>query len=630
VKKDHDGAIEIYDRGRFFTFTGRPLNGSPLQIEEHQHDVERLYELVAGSKNGKPQPIADKIPHGTQHNTLVSLAGSMRRRGMGFEEIFAALKEVNWLRCEKPGPEENIRRIAESACRNWKPDPNADVLTAKRDSQRASEHPGSAVPPLLYQPYTDTGNGERLAALHGRDIRFCLETKKWLAYDGRRWKTEDNRRVKRLAKLTMRLMYAQAADVEKPDVREIAEKHARKSESAAAINAMLACAECEDGISVSAADCDRQPFLLNLLNGTMDLKTGELFAHRREDLITKLVHFNYEPTAECPLFLRFIYTIMGGSPEASEAENERAGRMVEYLPKCFGHALTGDVSEKAVFCFFDTKGKGNNGKTTLLEIIRFILSEYSAQVLIDSLMAHQSRESNASLSDLADLRAARFVTTSESEEGQRLAVAKLKYLTQGMGEIKTCRKYENPIKFPATHKMFIDSNHKPVIRGGEQAIWNRLKPIPFTVTISADQMDKGLLQKLKAEAEGILAWMIEGCRRWLSEGLGDPPEVTAASIAWQAESDRFPAFLMEKCIFTPDAWVAIAHLWPAYQNWCEVNGEKFTLAKTAFDERLSGLACHQGKRDNGAVRAWIGIRFRTQDDDREEAQRDNGTTRDTK
>src|SRR5262249_10768729 len=154
----------------------------------------------------------------------------------------------------------------------------------------------------------------------------------------------------------------------------------------------------------------------------------------------------------------------------------------------------------------------------------------------------------------------------------------------------------------------------------EKAIWNRLKPIPFTVTILPDEMDKGLLEKLKSEAEGILAWMVEGCRRWMKEGLGDPPEVSEASLAWQAESDRFPEFLTEKCVLARDVWVPTALLWPAYQNWCEVNGERFTLAKTAFDERLVDLGCRPGKKDNGTVRVWIGLRFRTQDDDREEAR----------
>jgi P4 family phage/plasmid primase-like protien len=486
----------------------------------------------------------------------------------------------------------------------------------------------TGVPDLLHQPYTDSGNAERLVALYGRDIRFCPEMKKWLFWDGKRWNTGDTRRVKMLAKRAMRLMYAQAAEMadsnpSKAEIKKAAERHARASESAKSINAMLSCAEYEDGISVSANDLDQSAFLLNFLDCTFDLKAFEKRPHCREDLITKLVHFNYNPAAPCRLFLEFLHKIMGSG--------ERAARMIGYLHKCIGSALTGDVSEKAVFCFFDTKGNGNNGKTTLLEIVRFVIEEYSAQILIDSLMAHHSRESSASLSDLADLRGNRYVTTSESEEGQRLAVGKLKYLTAGMGKIKTCRKYENPITFPATHKLFIDSNHRPVIRGAEKAVWNRLKPIPFTVTISPNEMDKGLLEKLKGEAEGILAWLVEGCRRWLKEGLGDPPsEVTEASAAWQAESDRFSVFLEDRCTLAAEAWAPTSQLWPAYQNWCEANAEKFILAKSSFDERLQALGCRQRKRENGTVRVWMGIRFRTPDEAREDTKRDNGTEGDAK
>ena len=129
------------------------------------------------------------------------------------------------------------------------------------------------------------------------------------------------------------------------------------------------------------------------------------------------MHFDYRSDATCPEFMRFLHRIMGDNPEGDP--NERAERLVKYLQKCFGYSLTAVVSEKVVFCFF---GSGNNGKTTLLETIRFVLTEYSAQVLIDSLMTHNTRESNTSIADLADLRGARFVTTSEAEEGQRLAV----------------------------------------------------------------------------------------------------------------------------------------------------------------------------------------------------------------
>ena len=147
---------------------------------------------------------------------------------------------------------------------------------------------------------------------------------------------------------------------------------------------------------------------------------------------------------------------MGVTENSGLGELERAERLVRYLQKTFGYAITGEVSEKAVFCFF---GPTDAGKTTLLETIRYPLAEYSHQILIDSLMVRHNQETNNSMADLADLRGSRFVTTSEGEDGQRLAQAKLKYLSAGMGKIKTCRKYENPITFEATHKLFLDSNY---------------------------------------------------------------------------------------------------------------------------------------------------------------------------
>jgi putative DNA primase/helicase len=403
-------------------------------------------------------------------------------------------------------------------------------------------------------------------------------------------------------------MYVQALAINDKQARENAERHARNSESAKSITAMLTCAEYQEGIPVLADQLDRDPYLLNCLNGTLNLRSGLRRKHRREDLITKLVHFDFDPQTKCPLFLEFLYRIMGASSDASLAELERASRLVSYLQKCFGYSLTGDVSEKVLFILF---GSGNNGKTTLLEAIRFVIAEYSTQVLIDSLMRYHSRESNASLADLADLRGARLATTSEAEEGQRLAVGKLKYLSQGMGKIKTCRKYENPMEFTATHKLFLDANHKPVIQGAEKAVWNRLKPIPFTVTIPDDEIDKGMLEKLKGEAPGILAWQVEGCQRWKSEGLGDPPEVAEASAAWRAESDRFPAFLEEKCVLSKTEWVRIRELWSAYLSWCAENHER-GIPRTSFDERLESLGCKKGIRFNGTVRAWIGIQLRTE------------------
>jgi len=353
--------------------------------------------------------------------------------------------------------------------------------------------------------------------------------------------------------------------------------------------------------------------LLNCLNGTLDLRTGELQEHRREDYLTKLVHFEYNPDAECPLFLKFLGEIMGNSPEASESDLDRSDRLVDYLQTALGYSLTGDVSEKAVFCLF---GDGSNGKTTLLETIAFVIREYTSQVLIDTLMIKKF-ESNNSLADLADLRGARFVTTSEGEEGQRLAEAKVKYLSAGMGKIRTARKYENFIEFQASHKIFMDSNYKPVVRGQDSAIWNRLKAIPFTVTISDEQKDEELHTKLQGEAEGILAWLVKGCLRWKKEGLGEPPEIQATSKDWREEMDPLKDWIEDECWLGDELWVTSSNLWNAYKKWTEANGEH-PFGRRKFGDRLKVLGCTASRR--GGPRSWSGIALKKDPNDPEQSE----------
>lgn len=447
---------------------------------------------------------------------------------------------------------------------------------------------------FMYFGFNDSGNAERFLALFGQDVRYCPAFKKWLVWDKRRWVIDDLGLATKRAKEAMIQFFCQAVRAGSKD----AEKFAKGSLNATRIKGLLEMAMCELPIDVKSLDTHH--YLLNCLNGTLDLTTGELREHRRQDFITKLVHFDYKPDAECPLFTGFIHEIMGASPDSSESELRRSSGLVDYLHKAFGYSSTGDVSEKAIFCCF---GDGNNGKTTLLETIAQVLAEYSSQLVIDTLMTKRF-ESNNSSADIADLRGARFVTTSEGEEGQRLAEAKVKYLSAGMGKIKTARKYENHIQFQATHKLFMDSNHKPVVRGVDNAIWNRLKAIPFNITIPKDRIDKGMLEKLLGEAEGILAWIVEGCLRWQKEGLGEPPEVVETKKGWREEMDLLKDFVEDRCVVKEGTQCKSSELRMAYEDWAKKNGET-VLSSKWFANRLKVLGCESGKI--GGARGWKGI-----------------------
>jgi putative DNA primase/helicase len=380
----------------------------------------------------------------------------------------------------------------------------------------------------------------------------------------------------------------------------------------------------------SASDFDQDPWTLNTENGTVDLRTGTLRPHRPEDLLSKMIPLRYDQHAECPQFMAFLFRIMGSHPDASEGDNINADQMVSYLQKAFGCAATGKP-EKLLFVLY---GEGNNGKTTLLEVIRDALGdkEYAGQVQVDSLMIRpkEAISSNAVNTDLADLQGCRFVSSSEVEQGQRLSLSRVKYLT-GLGQIKARRLRENMITFQPTYKLFLDCNHRPVITDPNDAIWNRVKCIPFKIQIPKEEIDKDLPTKLRTELPGILRWIVEGAVLYHREGLGDPPDVTAATEQYRQESDRLKEFFEDRCVLarTGDGaswkrdgcWLPVADLYAAYASWAEATGNKYPLSKDSFDERLQKLGRKRdrvrpdGGRDAKQIRVWLGIRFRTAEDD---------------
>jgi putative DNA primase/helicase len=501
-----------------------------------------------------------------------------------------------WDWIEAGGTTEQLRALVDGAKPvEWEPNPPQGSTLVENLPQVAERKF-----PLLEFMRNDTGNASRLILKFGDRLRYCPAMRKWLCWDERRWAVDDRGAARRLAKQAMLDYLAEATEADDKDHMAFA----YHSLDARRIANLLTMAECE--LVITAAELDTHPFLINFLNGTVDLRTGQLTPHNPAHFITKLVHHNYNSRAACPLFLSVVARMMGNHPDASEPELDRAERMVNYLQRALGYSLTGTTEEKAVFVPF---GTGNNGKTTLLSTFLLLLEEYSVLLQVDTLMARQ--ESNNTQADLADLRGARFVMTSETEEGQRLSQGKLKRITQGMGKIKATRKYENPIEFPETHKLWMDTNAKPMIRAADdQATFNRLHPIPFTVTIPPEEIDKSLPRKLLAEAEGILAWAVEGAKLWWRDGLGKPPEVVAANDDWRAENDQLGRFIEECCVVADSFSGKARQLYECYRTWAEGAGEN-AITETLFGRRLKDRGFAKEHRRHGTV--YAGIALRAQD-----------------
>lgn len=466
-------------------------------------------------------------------------------------------------------------------------DPHADIIAMIQRQYGTMEQLHGNPPDLLTQQLNDYGNSRRLMELYGNDMRYCHAMRKWLVWDGRRWAIDEGERVRGCSQAAMLEFARQALAANNDNAAGFARACLNSQRISNALR------EAQPALSIRADELDTLPDLLNFTNGTFDLKTGCLRPHRREDLLTKLVHHAFDERAECPLFLGFLSRITASHPG-----------LAGYLRRAFGYSLSGHTSEKAVFLLH---GRGDNGKSTLLTLFLKLLEEYAVLLQIDTLMVRQ--ESSNTQADLADLRGARFVMTSETEQGQRLAEGKLKRITQGMGRIKATRKYENPIEFPETHKLWLDANHLPIVRGTDNAIWNRLHPIPFDVTIPKSEQDRGLPLKLAAEAEGILAWAVSGAAEWHRDGLGRPADVIEASQKWRTESDQIGRFVQESCVTGEYAQAKARPLYTVYKQWAEETGEH-SVTERVFGERI-GEKYPRKKIAAGNVYVGIGLRAET-------------------
>ena len=455
----------------------------------------------------------------------------------------------------------------------------------------------------------DTGNADRLVAAHGNDLMFCEARESFAVWDGKKWKLDRSILVSQRAESVIRECFAEAGDIDDAEKRKAFLGFLSKSLSRAGIANMIEVAK-RKVRQVLASEFDSCDELLNFQNGTLELRTGRLREHRRDDLISKLIPYEFDPTAVCPLFLKFLRRIMGDGVNASVSEKERADRLILFLQRSLGLASIG-IPGKVLFIWW---GGGNNGKTTLVEIIRLALggNQYAGQLQIESLMADQRQAAgnNAIGTDIADLQGVRFVVASEPEAGMKFNLSRVKYLT-GMGEIKARYLRENPFTFKPSHKLFIDCNHRPIVNNSNDAAWNRIKLVPFSVTIPEDEIDPNLLDKMRVELPGIMSWLARGAADYLRHGLSDPPEVSAATEGYRADSDRLKEFIEDECIVRSGFWVSVADLWAAYQDYEARNAVRFPLTKSQFDDRIQRIpGVRKAKKNDGAIRAWEGIAIR--------------------
>ena len=437
-------------------------------------------------------------------------------------------------------------------------------------------------------PQTDSGNAELFASMHGNAVRFDWRRQRWVRWAKHFWEPDDTGLVLRLAKASARHRYTLGVEIEDLEARKSESKWAITSESKAKLEAALALARAEPGIGVSGAEWDRGPMLLATPSGVVDLSTGKLRAGRQDDYLMLHTDTSFNPDAQCPRWWRFLQEIFNGREE-----------IIDFIHRAIGYSITGVTSQQ---CWFLAYGKGANGKSTFLSVLAHVLGSYAQTLPFDTL---STSERPAIPNDLAALVGARFVTTIESGEARRLNEARIKALA-GEDTIRARFLHAEFFDFKPALKLWLATNHKPIVRDQSHGFWRKVRLIPFEQEF---QVNDKLTAELLAEAEGILAWAVEGALAWQKERLEPPDDVLIATDQYRQDEDVLAAFYDDRCVLGRKYEVRAQRLFETYRTWAEANRltTRETLSNTLFGRIVSEKFVKKHRR-TGAVYLGIGLK----------------------
>lgn len=621
------GKVEMYDSGRFFVMTGQPIS-EYAEVAECSERIRPLHEKYIG---GGKEPTANirqtaALPQ-TADEILRAAANS--KNGAKFKALYSgdisgysSQSEADmalcnmlafWTGCDAQKMDAMFRSsgLMREKWDRKQSGSTYGVLTVQkaiagctevyrgkteyRANIGGSNSPVSAGEPVraekqrLYS-FDDTGNAQRFCDLFGGKVRYSYTDKRWLYYDGRKWCTDMTGTIGRLADKSVEAMaaeaqaYAEIDAAEGGDMSKAFQKHVKASRSNKSKKAMLS--EAMHYVPIMPSQLDRHKGHINTPAGAIELKTGRIIEHSPEHYFSKLTNAEYDPHAECPLWLKFLEDIFAGDKE-----------LIRYVQKAVGYSLSGSTAEQ---CMFFLLGSGRNGKSTFIEVIRDIFGDYASNIQPESIMVKRSGGS-AINSDIARLKGARLVTCSEPNEGARLNEGLIKQLTGG--DPVTARKlYGEEFEFQPEFKLWVSTNHKPIIRGTDIGVWRRIHLIPFNVQIPESKVDRQLKYKLEGELTGIFRWAVDGCLLYRKEGLRMPKIMQDSVKEYHREMDVLSAFIEDCCTEGKGLSVQSSQLYAAYLKWAE-QGNEYTMSATKFSveiaKRYEKVHTRGGKYFNG-------------------------------
>jgi P4 family phage/plasmid primase-like protien len=423
------------------------------------------------------------------------------------------------------------------------------------------------------------GSVYRFIDRYAKDMRFLAEAKVWTYWDGRKWATDRGGYAWSRAVKTVEGALADTAGWVGKDKKRATRAlfYSQIAKGTGHIKGVIEGASLMPGVPVSETDFDKEEDVINCLNGVVDLRTGRVYPHARERMMTKLVEYPYEPGSVPTMFLTFLNEIMQGDKE-----------LVDFLQVYFGYALTGLPPDRIFTIFY---GSGRNGKSTLIQIISKIMQDYHVTIRSQSIMSGREGERPDKIGeDLIPMRGARLVTMQESDKSTRLNEGKIKELTGR--DMMRCRYLHSNLwlQFVNTGKIILTTNHRPRITGQDPGIWDRVAMVPFEARIPEDKIDPDLSAKiLESEASAVLSWMVDGAIRFYASGkkIVRPKAVIEATDDYRSDEDMLGKFV-EECLHEDKAGrVKVSTLMEVYKHWMDVNGDRnSTLGSRRFAEDI--------------------------------------------
>lgn len=622
------GNIEMYDSGRFFTMTGKRI-GKYTDVTEtservfktiydkylpnntvkyptqnnYQQNIHNLSEIDVINEiyKSKQSKLFDDLMRGTYEPYY----NSHSEADMALANILAFWCAKDYTQMDSIFRQSNLYRDKWDEKRKNSTYGEQTLFKAINEANNIYT-PKEEKEPLRYalshifdtkekeleypiRSYDDTGNADRFVDRYGNLYKFSYVEKKFYIYDGTKWTIDDRGSIRKLIDEMIESMKNEkiihSEEIPEEDAKEFFQKFYKKTRGTQSKKNITD--ELKHRRPVTPDSFDKDDMLLNVSNGYIDLTSRELYKHDIDKMFSQKANTDYSEKMQPSVWLDFLNDIFAGDKE-----------VIRYIQKALGYSLTGSTREQVMFILH---GKGRNGKSIFVETIAEILGDYSNNMQAKSLMVKKNDNVNT---DIARLSKARFVTSSEPNEGFRFDEGLIKQITGG-DKVTARFLYAEEFEYTPKFKIWVSTNHKPIIRGTDDGIWRRLILIPFEVQIPEEKVDKDLKYKLLREAPAILNWITEGAYMWMQEGLNMPEKLKEAGNKYRNEMDTLGQFIEDKCNVNPDYSVKVSELHSEYQKWSEENlTTNKVLGLKSFSQKMEERFIKDKRRD---ANYFIGI-----------------------